>query len=383
MESIDSRDEVAAAVALVSVAGLGPIRVARLREAFGSARDALAAGAADWSTVLGVAAVRAGAMRREALAEAASGRPAAEITVHAAIGGRPILPGSPEYPALLAAIPDPPPVLWVRGGFGPEDLVAVAVVGARRATPYGLEQAARFAAALAERGHPVVSGGARGVDASAHRAALRAGGRTIAVLGSGLGVPYPSEHAPLFDAIVAGGGAVVSEFACFTRPAREHFPRRNRILSGLSIGVVLVEAWARSGASITARLAVECHDRDAFAIPGRVDSAASEGCHAAIREGWAALIAGPEDLFRGLGESAPLVRAVGEAAPKIALDPESRRIGERLHAAGEALPEDLVPDEAIGRTLALLTCLEVQGLARRGSNGRFATTDLLGRLLSG
>jgi DNA protecting protein DprA len=174
-------------------------------------------------------------------------------------------------------------------------------------------QTARIAGELAARGVVVVSGGARGIDAEAHRAALRAGGRTIAVVAAGLAHPYPPEHAPLFDAIVDAGGAVLTEQATDVVPRAELFPRRNRIVAGISVATVVVEAARRSGALVTARIAVEDLSREVGCVPGSVESASSEGCHAAIREGWARLVTGAEDVVAMLSDARQLVQGALDA----------------------------------------------------------------------
>lgn len=368
----DERARIEATIALSEAEGLGPRGVAALIERFGCAAAALDGDADSWSEALRMSVPKAERIR----ASARSVDPVRTVDEHAAIGAWPAVRGGERYPVLLAAIPDPPPVLWIRGELAETDAAAIAIVGARRASPYGLDQAARFATALAERGHPVVSGGARGVDAAAHRAALRAGGRTVAVLGSGHGAIYPPEHGPLFDAIVSAGGAVASEFGLRDGPRREHFPKRNRILSGWSLGVLVVEAWARSGAAITARIAVEDHGRDAFALPGRVDSPASEGCLEAIRAGWAALVRSPADLLADLGHAGHLVRGATEETGAIPSG-DARACGERLLQLGEAGAEEILPERPVGAVLATLTLLEIQGYARRSSEGRFAATQAL------
>ena len=230
-----------------------------------------------------------------------------------------------EYPRLLKLIPDPPLLLWVRGEVCGDDALAVGLVGSRRCSGYGREQAERFAARCADAGLCVVSGGAYGVDIAAHRAVLRVKGRTTAVIGSGLNRPYPADHAETFDRIVAeGSGAVVSELPMFVGPRAEHFPRRNRIISGLSLGVLVIEAARRSGALITARVCVDDHGRECMAVPGRIDSPASAGCHDLIRKGAASLVTSVEDVLEQLGEAGELLkvgldqsdaaRANGEAA---------------------------------------------------------------------
>jgi len=204
----------------------------------------------------------------------------------------------PKYPRLLSEISAPPPVLYVHGTLA-VDPVRVAIVGSRRATGYGRRVAEELAAGLVRRGAEVVSGGARGVDAAAHRGALDADGRTVAVLGSGLLDPYPSDHGELF-ARVARRGCVVSEFPLDAPPLPEHFPRRNRLISGLSAAVVVVEAAERSGTLSTANHALE-QGREVLAVPGPVHVLTSEGCHRLIRAG-AGLARGIDDIVDDLPE---------------------------------------------------------------------------------
>lgn len=204
-----------------------------------------------------------------------------------------------EYPAHLRALPDAPDTLHVRGALEERDALAIAVVGSRRATPYGLEVAETLAADLAARGATIVSGLARGIDTAAHRGALRVGGRTVAVLGSGVDVVYPPENARLAEEIVARG-AVLSQFAPGTPPLPHHFPTRNAVIAGLSLAVVVVEAAERSGSLITARLAAEL-GREVLAVPGRVTAAESRGANRLIQDG-AALALGWEDVAAVLPE---------------------------------------------------------------------------------
>jgi len=198
------------------------------------------------------------------------------------------------YPRRLLMIPDPPPLLFIAGTLSPSDELAMAVVGARRATPAGRALTERLAGALARAGFTVVSGLARGADAAAHRGALAAGGRTIAVLGCGLGRTYPPEHERLRHEIEEHG-AVVSELPLDAPPHSGHFPRRNRIISGLSFGVIVTEAAIDSGSLITARLAVE-QGREVFAVPGYGDAETSRGTHALIKQG-ATLIEHAQDVI--------------------------------------------------------------------------------------
>jgi DNA processing protein len=201
---------------------------------------------------------------------------------------------------LLKTIPDPPLVLYVKGTLEPRDLNAVAIVGSRKCSFYGREQAERFAALLGGAGVTVISGGARGVDSAAHRGALsHPDGRTIAVLGCGVNVVYPPENHSLFEQI-ASRGAIISEYPIDTPPLAENFPKRNRIVSGLSRGVLVVEADERSGALITARQAGVDQGRPVFALPGRVDNKLSFGPHQLIRDG-AILVTKLEDILDDLG----------------------------------------------------------------------------------
>lgn len=244
-------------------------------------------------------------------------------------------PGRPGYPERLAQI-ERPPDLWIRGRFLPEDGLAVAVVGTRRPTPYGLAVAEELGATLAAQGITVVSGLARGIDTAAHRGALAAGGRTVAVLGSGVDVPYPPENHTLLQAI-SGRGVVASPFPPGTPPRAHHFPARNRIIAALSLGIVVVEAPEASGALITAALGAEL-GREIFAVPGPVTSPASAGCHELLLDG-AKLVRDWRDIVAELPE--PWRRALhGRAAV-----PE---------------PEGPPPDSDEGRVWALLSVEEPQ-----------------------
>ncbi|WP_417379437.1 DNA-processing protein DprA [Gimesia sp.] len=205
---------------------------------------------------------------------------------------------SAEYPSLLREMPDPPSLLYCKGSLLPEDELAVAIVGSRKCTHYGLQQAEKIAAALARAGITIVSGLARGIDQAAHTGALKAGGRTIAVMATGLAHIYPPEHRELSEQI-AGQGAIVTEFPLDQAPVAGLFPQRNRIISGFSMGVVLIEAGRKSGALHTARHAYE-QGREVFAVPGRIDHPASFGCHDLIRDG-AMLVRDVDDILEGLG----------------------------------------------------------------------------------
>ena len=214
------------------------------------------------------------------------------------IGARLVRWTDADYPARLRQIPDPPPYLFVRGEMPPADTRCVAVVGARAASDAGRRMARRIGLELAAKGFTVVSGLARGIDSEAHQGALDAGGKTIAVLGCGVDVIYPAEHRALADAIIASAGAIFSELPVGTQPLPENFPTRNRIISGLSLGVVIVEAAEKSGSLITARMALE-QDRQVFAVPGSPLGGKARGSNRLIKQG-AVLVDCVEDVLEEL-----------------------------------------------------------------------------------
>jgi len=202
--------------------------------------------------------------------------------------------GSEDYPGLLATIPDAPPVLFVRGRIESLKLPQLAIVGSRNPTPAGIENAAAFGAQVVSAGLAVTSGLALGIDAAAHRGALSSGGATLAVCGTGPETVYPAQHRELAEAIAAQG-ALVTEFPCGTPPLKHNFPRRNRIISGLCLGTLVVEAALQSGSLITARLAA-AHGREVFALPGSIHNPLARGCHELIKQG-AKLVETADDIF--------------------------------------------------------------------------------------
>jgi DNA processing protein len=276
------------------------------------------------------------------------------------------------YPALLRQIHDPPPFLFLRGTVHPADALAVAVVGSRNVSGYGLRMARELTQGLVRHGITVVSGLARGTDAAAHWAALRAGGRTIAVLGSGVDVVYPGEHVALARSVLMQG-AVVSELPMGTQPDAENFPARNRIISGLALGTVVVEAAEKSGSLISALLAVE-QGREVFAVPGPVGER-SRGTHRLIRQG-AKLTESVDDI---LEEIAPqLLRRSASAAPS--LRPEEDTLVKLL--SGESLHiDEIVARCGFPASLALQTLLELElrGLVQQLPGKCFAATAADGR----
>jgi DNA processing protein len=275
----------------------------------------------------------------------------------------------PNYPAYLRKIPDPPIALWTIGR--PEALAgpAVAVVGSRRATPTGLAVSRRLSGELAAAGVTVVSGLARGIDGAAHRGALDAGGRTVGVLGNGPDVVYPREHRDLMAA-VRSAGMVLSEFPPGARPDARHFPLRNRIISGLSLAVVVVEASEKSGSLITARAALE-QGREVLAVPGSIASGTYRGCHALIKDG-ARLVETVDDILEEIGR--PRQVQTGKYQSVNSLDSQLDRF---LRVAEPVSVDELA--ERSGRSaaacLADLTLLEVSGRIARTTGGGFVKLD--------
>ncbi len=365
---------------LLLASGVGPATLRKLRHRFGTDDRIAQASAAEIDDVGGIGGTAAHRIR-QAIHEA---DPDAERDVMTRCGTQMILLGDADYPALLATIADPPPALWIRGKLLPADRLAVAIVGSRRCTPYGREQAARFSALLSQAGLTIVSGGAAGIDGEAHRGALRVNGRTIVVLGCGLETAYPPDHKDLFDRVVHSGGAVVSEFPMRTPPTAANFPRRNRVISGMSLGVLVIEAAIRSGALITARLAAEDHNREVMALPGRVDSPASAGCHKAIREGWAALVTNHAEALEQLDSASQLLRGALEQAghdhatnAATLFDSNLTQGQQAIVAVLEQASEALLLDQIAARTqmplsqlMADLTLLQIRGRVSRDFSGR-------------
>jgi DNA processing protein len=266
-----------------------------------------------------------------------------------------------EYPRPLQNIADPPPILYVKGSISLDDELSVAIVGTRRPTAYGRQAAEIFARGLVDNGVTVVSGLAKGIDTFAHRAALDGGGRTIAVLGSGLDIIYPSENRRL-AAEIAERGALVSEFPLGTQPDGINFPRRNRIISGLSLASLIVEAGEASGALITAEFALE-QGREVYAVPGNIFSPASRGPNRLISEG-AKPICGMEDLLEGL----KLESAVQHSTARKAIPESESEVAVLRCLSHEPLHIDEIRRAAclpISTVSSALTMLELKGLARQ------------------
>ena len=285
-----------------------------------------------------------------------------------------VLLDDPGYPALLRPIDLPPPFLLVRGGLERADGLAAALVGSRRGTPYGLRMAERLGGDLAARGVTVVSGLARGVDTAAHRGALDGGGRTIAVLGSGVDVVYPPENRRLAAEVIQAG-ALVSQFPMGTPPLQHHFPARNRLIAGMTLGTVVVEAAERSGALITARLAGEL-GREVYAVPGNVSSPGSQGANALIQDG-AKLVRGWEDIVaewptpwrdalrQPASGPSPVTGSGGADHAERAI---LAALGDEPVAVDDLVEESRLPSSQVS---AGLMALELRGLVRRITGQRY------------
>ncbi len=299
LSSAPDQDALRGWLALARADQVGSVRGARLVRHFGSAAAVFRADKAEWRAIgMGPRVIDALTTPDWAGVEAdlrwlqAGGADRSCLTLD-----------HPDYPALLREIPDPPLLLFVCGAPAALSQFHVAMVGSRRPTPSGLKAAAEFAQALAERGAGVVSGLAVGIDAACHRGSLAGRGVTLAVMGTGPDRVYPPYHQALADEIIATGGALITEYPPGTSPVAGHFPRRNRIISGLARGTLVVEAALRSGSLITARLALE-QNRDVFAVPGSIYSPASQGCNHLIQQG-AKLVQTPDDILEEYPDAFP------------------------------------------------------------------------------
>jgi DNA processing protein len=297
-------------LALNMVDGVGPVRVRALLDRLGTPENILSASRDELMRVDGVGPEVAGSVagwrtQLDLDAELARIEKAGVLVVTRDDAG---------YPKNLREIYDPPLVLYVKGTLSNRDALAIAIVGSRRTTLYGQEMSRKLAYQLAHVGVPVVSGLARGIDTAAHKGALQAKGRTVAVIGCGIDIMYPAENKKLADEIVEKGGAVVTEFPFGVKPDRQNFPMRNRIISGWSLGVVVVEANLKSGALITAKQAME-QGREVFAVPGRADSILSRGTNKLIKDG-AKLTEDVEDVLSEFEYLLPRRSETDAAQPK-------------------------------------------------------------------
>lgn len=362
--AVDPQDsDLRDALAMSLVTGIGPHLQATLLQQFGSATSVLRQTLESLLSVNGVgpkvaSQIISGNHRSKAVDMLVKCR---ELNVNL------LQKSTDAYPQNLAQVEDAPNILYSRGQLKPEDDLAIGIVGSRRCTAYGRRQAERLAASLVRAGFTVVSGLARGIDGAAHRGALNAGGRTIAVMATGVKQIYPPEHADLALEITKQG-AVVSEFPIDQKPRPGLFPQRNRIISGLSLGVIVIEATRNSGALYTARHAME-QGRDVFAIPGNVDSLASEGCHDLIRDG-VTLIRNIDDVLQDLGPLAkPTVTkedTVIHDPREVSLNPQEKEILSHVSSSPVSVDEVIRATQLdMSRVLSTLTVLEMKRFIRR------------------
>lgn len=359
-----------AALRLKLVPGIGPRTYADLLESFGSAAQVFQASPNRLREVPGVG--------QKIISEIETAKTTSTVDEQIEICRKNEISlltlAGPGYPTSLAEIFDPPSVLFCQGQILPADNISIAIVGARHATNYGLRVAGNLARGLSMAGITIVSGLARGIDAAAHRGALESGGRTIAVLGGGLLKLYPAEHAGLAKEI-RQQGAVISEALPETSPKSGCFPRRNRIVSGMSLGVIVVEAGQHSGALISARLAME-QGREVFAVPGRIDSRMSRGCHQLIRDG-AKLVESIDDVLEELGPLAVPTRVDEETTIR---HPAELKLTDQERNVLNAISTETTDFDSIlaqtklppARVLSTISVLEMRRLIRRNSGTTFS-----------
>lgn len=364
--NVNTQAEQRALIALSLVPGVGPGRIRALLARFGAAEAAMQASRKALAAVSGVGPQTAAAIAafdaHDAVEEQLRRAEQHDIALVAAWDER--------FPPLLRQIYDPPAFLWLRGTLTEADARAVAIVGTRRSSDYGRRMAHDFSYELGRRGFTVVSGLAYGIDAAAHQGTLEAGGRTLAVLGSGADRIYPARHKGLATEI-AGQGAVLSEYPLGAAPDAPNFPRRNRIISGLSLGTLVVEAFEKGGALITARMAVE-QNREVFALPSPVHSKSGAGANRLIQRGHAKLVLTVDDIVEELGLAEPAPLPVPEAAAPPDLHPIERQLYDALEAEPQhidALCQKTGHDPSTA--LVYLLGLEFKGLVRQMAGKQF------------
>jgi DNA processing protein len=352
------------ALRLALVTGVGPRTRRELLERFGSPQAVLAASTDDLQRVPGVGPTLSRRIR-EARDSTDWEQVLATCRQHEIAV---MLEDDPDYPPLLREIHDPPGLLFLWGDLLPQDALSVAIVGTRQATSYGQRMAQRLAAELVAAVYSVVSGLARGIDAAAHRGALQAQGRTLAVLGGGLLRLYPPEHTEL-AAQVRGHGTLLTEAPPERAPSSGNFPQRNRIISGLSLGLIVVEAGLRSGALISAQHALE-QGREVFAVPGPIDSPVSRGCHRLLRDG-AKLVESVDDVLEELGSLRARAtelhrRPQAIEPPRIELSERERRVWDAIDGTATPVDQVIIRSELpAAQVLATLSGLELRHLVRR------------------
>ena len=372
-EAMEPADELIALVALSLASGVGPKLQSALLEHFGSASSVLSQSPETLLTVNGIGPKTAMSIVQLDLLDEARRllQECRDLNVDV------LDQLHPEYPQRLREICDSPTVMYRRGVLLPQDELAIGIVGSRRCTAYGRRQAERLSAALSRAGFTIVSGLARGIDVAAHRGAMHAGGRTLAILASGVRDIYPPEHKDLAEEI-SQQGALLSEMPLDQRPLPGLFPQRNRIISGICLGVIVVEATRNSGALYTARHALE-QGREVFAMPGPVDSLASEGCHDLIRDG-VTLVRHVDDVLSELGPlPMPSVqsRDVTIHSPReLVLNPQESEVLNQISSQPITIDAVLrACSMASSRVLATLTVLEMRRLVRRLPGNSFVRHD--------
>jgi DNA processing protein len=359
---------------LAGAEGVGPVTFGKLLNYFGSPAQALDASVIELSKVEGI-----GLHTAEKIAASRDKTDTdAEIALAEKLGVWIVHLYDEQYPAQLKLIYDPPPVLYVKGTLVESDNLSVAIVGSRRCSLYGSEQASRFAHILAGAGFTICSGLARGIDTAAHQGALAAGGRTIAVQGCGLATVFPPENKKLFDSI-AESGACISELPLRYEPLAENFPPRNRIIAGLSLGTIVIEAGSNSGALHTAKSALE-YNREVMAVPGKIDSPLSHGANRLIKQG-AKLVDSLEDIMESLGyvgdkirghvsEKADLLAAKAEMSlfdiARLNLNSNEKSVYECLHSEPVHI-EQVITDSQLpaGSVSASIVSLRLKGLVKQ------------------
>ncbi len=358
-----SHEHLTAVLRFALTPGVGPRTYQALVEYFGSAEVAAVAAPSELRKVSGV-----GPKMMRAIIEARTNLDIdSELKTCAERQVALLAVDDENYPRPLREIHSPPIMIFVRGELQPNDRLAIAIVGTRHATSYGVRQAERLATGLSHAGFTIVSGMARGIDAAAHRGALLAGGRTIAVLGCGVLNVYPPEHDELAEQILQHG-ALISEAPPRSQPHSGLFPQRNRLISGLSLGVIVVEAAQRSGALISAEHAME-QGREVFAVPGPIDSRTSRGCHQLIRDG-AKLVESVDDVLEELG---PLVEATPRDDGRLVRHPAELQLNVQEQAVLDATTTEPTSIDhvvirsglPVQRVLATLSVLEMRRLIRR------------------
>jgi DNA processing protein len=351
-------------IGLSMVQEIGPVTGRKLLAAFGSPENIFQANTDDLLSVKGISRERVENIRKFSQWD--------EVEKYAGIMGKKGISAVPyqddRYPEVLRNIEDAPLVLYMKGEYHPDDRFAIGVVGSRKHTSYGESVTQRIAGELSAAGFTVISGLARGIDTLSHKAALAAGGRTIAVLGSGLDVYYPVENRGLTERIVSSG-CVLSEFLPGTMPNKENFPRRNRLISGLSLGILVVEATDKSGSLITAGYALE-QNKEVFAVPGNITSRNSEGTNKLIKQG-AKIVLKTDDIIE---ELAPVLKGYirTELRERVQLEGEENRLCTLL--SREPKHVDLISRESglsVNQLLNLLLSLELKGIVKQASGKRF------------